>query len=196
MAPRPPSKEAFAIWVTVQQPSENEEFCTRRRKNGVCWAVWRQSMLTSQLRCTYWLCMSAIPSSKSERGGEGGPPTVCRCATFACLQCAEYHDHGVDDDAYKVLIRTERVCCNVGSKLISCNFPRPPRTRRHPHCPNTMKKVATLKNQHLLHASNKQGNEPLNPATALLVIVVTVLVTVSSDWGCHNLKIVICRYVI
>ena len=129
-------------------------------------------------------------------GGGGGPPTVCRCATFACLQCAEYHDHGVDDDAYKVLIRTERVCCNVGSKLISCNFPRPPPTRRHPQCPNTMKKVATLKNQHLLHASNKQGNEPLNPATALLVIVVTVLVTVSSDWGCHNLKIVICRYVI
>ena len=34
---------------------------------SMCLTVWRQSMLTSQqLRCTDWLCMSAIPSSQSE----------------------------------------------------------------------------------------------------------------------------------
>ena len=69
VAPRPLSREAPAIWVTVPA-SENKGASGRGRGEkgeSICLTVWRQSMLTSQqLRCTDWLCMSAIPSSQSE----------------------------------------------------------------------------------------------------------------------------------
>ena len=128
VAPSPPSKEAPAIWVTdrLLKPmgvlhKEEEE-----KRVRVCWAVWRQSMLTSQLRCTYWLCMSAIPCSNSEEEGEGSPPTLLQFATFACLllQCALCIMMMLMMISF--VIRTERECCNVASKLISCNFPGTP----------------------------------------------------------------------
>ena len=102
VAPSPPSKEAPAIWVTdrLLKPmgvlhKEEEE-----KRVRVCWAVWRQSMLTSQLRCTYWLCMSAIPCSNSEEEGEGSPPnsaTVCNFCLSPTAVCTVHHDDANDD---------------------------------------------------------------------------------------------------
>ena len=101
VAPRPLSREAPAIWVTVPA-SENKGASGRGRGEkgeSMCLTVWRQSMLTSQqLRCTDWLCMSAIPSSQSEEWVGYSPNRLLQLAICGTLENLDCEEDPPDDD--------------------------------------------------------------------------------------------------
>ena len=124
MAPRPLSREAPAIWVTVPA-SENKGASGRGRGEkgeSICLTVWRQSMLTSQqLRCTDWLCMSAIPSSQSEEW-VGYSPNPKSFSQFAARWIILIVRKILLMMITGQVIKSERKCCTAPrSKLIPCN---------------------------------------------------------------------------